>query len=309
MTTKNLSRTVIEGGRHNTRERYESNRKYRAQNRAFTQKATRLVDPDDAEAAPLRRPVDPERSDKLSPTRRWLETKVGMRWSRVFSELTRKFDTRTIAGRHVVYDHILRDIVMNMSDWRHFSEGMTFSSYVSYYLDENRVLCKVLIKSTRPHYSSRKDVHKWAAGRRIANYGTSLFWMVPTKLEWVICGCADLNGRWINSYSCGKEHIERLALTPAGDPSKLLAIDKAKMHKEETVANGKSVTVYFRQRKVRMCLQNLGQYVQGPRLSPEDVTMLFSISAPTRMSLYHVVPNEKGKIVKPERSGEIRPWR
>jgi hypothetical protein len=48
--------------------------------------------------------------DKLGPAYRWLEAQSGRPWNKVRSELFARFDTRTTAGRHIVFDHLLRSV-------------------------------------------------------------------------------------------------------------------------------------------------------------------------------------------------------
>jgi hypothetical protein len=61
---------------------------------------------DDAEL-PRRRKAYKSFADKLSPAARWLEARVGRPWSKVKAEILAKLDTRSLAGRHIVYDHLL----------------------------------------------------------------------------------------------------------------------------------------------------------------------------------------------------------
>lgn len=109
MARKDLSRTVIEGGRYfrNCWERRASHGVERASTRAWLDQV--VVDTDEAEESvpPPIRHVGKSFRDKLGPAQRWLASQVGRPWSKVFSELCAKFDTRTVAGRHVVYDHML----------------------------------------------------------------------------------------------------------------------------------------------------------------------------------------------------------
>lgn len=109
MARKDLSRTVIEGGRYhrNAFMRGDSHGIERARTRAWLDRVR--VDTDEAEdTVPVPRPrIGKEFYDKLSPARRWLAAQIGRPWVVVYSELTEKFDTRTVAGRHVVHDHML----------------------------------------------------------------------------------------------------------------------------------------------------------------------------------------------------------
>ena len=109
MATKNLARTVIEGGRsrYHKGERRHSNRQARQRGRAFARML--LFDAEQAETsvAPVRRRVYRDHDDRLAAARRWLSSFVGQPWDCVRSEIARRFDTRTIAGQHIVFDHLL----------------------------------------------------------------------------------------------------------------------------------------------------------------------------------------------------------
>jgi len=113
VSRKDLSRTVIEGGRyyHNSYLRRASNGVERATTREWLDRVT--VDLDDAEAsAPAPRKRVPKLfHDKLGPAKRWLRSQIGRSWAKVYSELSAKFDSRTVAGHHVVHDHMLQWVV------------------------------------------------------------------------------------------------------------------------------------------------------------------------------------------------------
>jgi len=40
--------------------------------------------------------------DKLSPVKRWLEARIGKPWDKVLSEVVEVFNSRTLAGRHIL---------------------------------------------------------------------------------------------------------------------------------------------------------------------------------------------------------------
>ena len=102
MTTKNLARTVIEGGRscYNQWERRYSNAQERAHERLVSAALVGAADPDVTWYAP-RKPVYRGFRDKLAPAERWLRSHVGRPWSKVRSELFSRFDTRTTAVRAI----------------------------------------------------------------------------------------------------------------------------------------------------------------------------------------------------------------
>src|SRR5688572_18520095 len=111
MSTKYLARTVIEGGRarSNRFERRHSNSRERKRDHEVYSLLLRSEEPE-MEVYRVRKVVYKAFSDKLSPAERWLESQIGRPWSKVRSELFERFDTRTTAGRHVVFDHLLKDV-------------------------------------------------------------------------------------------------------------------------------------------------------------------------------------------------------
>jgi hypothetical protein len=133
MTTKNLARTVIEGGRYhrNCWDRRQSHGEHRVREHEVS---TRLVKGADYDALvyPARRVVHRSFADKLRPAERWLAKRVGRSWSKTRSELFTRFDTRTTAGRHVLFDHLLTDVAGERNAWR-----------PDYYVDDRGILRKV----------------------------------------------------------------------------------------------------------------------------------------------------------------------
>ncbi|HUQ06919.1 MAG TPA: hypothetical protein VM261_30720 [Kofleriaceae bacterium] len=112
MARRDLSRTVIEGGRRNFNKfkRRASHGIGRARAREWLDDVR--VDRDVAEARVLRDRPDVGRDfyDKLAVIRSWMRAQCGRAWDDVFSELMTRFDPRTIAGQHIVFDHMLRDV-------------------------------------------------------------------------------------------------------------------------------------------------------------------------------------------------------
>lgn len=109
MARKDLSRTVIEGGRYyrNCWERRASHGIARAHEREWLDAVRFDHDLAEERAIAGRPHVYKMFRDKLAPAERWLESNVGRPWSTVRSELLQTFDTRTTAGRHIVFDHML----------------------------------------------------------------------------------------------------------------------------------------------------------------------------------------------------------
>jgi hypothetical protein len=181
MSCKDLSRTVIEGGRSHSNifDRRQSHRTERARVRLWLGKA--CLDVEDAESSdPRPRPrVGKWFSDKLGPARRWLEHQVGRPWSKVRSELFARFDDRTTAGRHILYDHLLTDVSEREPD-----------STLAWPRPEFFVDARGILRTTwwhRPTWARlRSGTAAWAAGRRAA-LGHRGWWWVRIRPEGSPC--------------------------------------------------------------------------------------------------------------------------
>lgn len=202
MSTKKLSRTVIEGGRYNTSDRRLSNKEERAKTRAYMSKVA--LDPEDfeEEIEPERRPVYKEFSDKLNPMYRWLESQVGRVWDEVRSEISTKFDTRTTAGRHITFDHLLREIVDTESGFDNrgrminpnieviCGSGYRYYGHKLYYVDEDGILqpnISSFRRRRRYEYITEEEAKEsaaWLQGRIIGLKGGKYYWFSPTEGVW-----------------------------------------------------------------------------------------------------------------------------
>lgn len=180
MATKNLARTVIEGGRTGMYkvEVAERNRQERHRCKEYL----RDVEDYDEEPDPIRRPASIYQTDKLNPMYRFLDSKLGCNWSKVRSELFRKFDIRTTPGRHVLFDHLLRDVCEGPLP---NPEGRYGYRFYRYYLDAQGRLCKA--KSRWRKDSSRKsfnfeELAAWLGFKKVGRLSdTKLAWFVPTR--------------------------------------------------------------------------------------------------------------------------------
>jgi hypothetical protein len=166
VSRKNLSRTVIEGGRsyYNSWQRRASHGIERETTREWLDQVAVDHDEADASAPPPRPRVYKDFHDKLAPAHRWLVAQVGRPWSKVYSELCARFDTRTVAGRHVVHDHMLRWVR------RQNEPRTTYASYSRYDLviDKHGILRKPMW-SGRSWAKVRAEALAWAHGRRCAS--------------------------------------------------------------------------------------------------------------------------------------------
>lgn len=171
MSTKDLARTAIEGGRR-TKVRREG--KLRAADRD----ALGWHAPDGDVLASLALPgrLNTYRAfnDKLSAPLRWLASHVGRPWDHVRSEMFARFDTRTTAGRHIVFDHLLGWV----QDGR-----LGHRCWFKFVVDRHGILRHA---ASRPQFTfpvavhPRPDLDAWLARRRVGTRGDVLFWFVPT---------------------------------------------------------------------------------------------------------------------------------
>jgi hypothetical protein len=178
VSTKNLARTVIEGGRrfYNSWERRHSHAEVRAAERVVAS----LARDGDADELLWPEPKCVPRSfhDKLSAAERWLFSHVGRPWRLVRSEISAQFDVRTLAGQHIVFDHLLPRRRDRDGTWH-------VDGYVRFRVDRHGIL-RAETRRRRPPRSKRTPA-EWeedrradalADGRKVVRHGTRLYWGV-----------------------------------------------------------------------------------------------------------------------------------
>lgn len=191
MSTKNLARTVIEGGRHryNKWDRRYSHAETRAHEKAYLSEVKEdLENWYDYDIEPTR-PVYKGFSDKLGPMHRWLASQCGKPWSEVRSLISTEFDTRTTAGRHIVYDHMLNQVSLSLDEPRrryyYGPEDPTLSYYShQFYVDDSGIL-RQKTRIARPNkdkvpFFNTNSIANWLSGRTVGKVGNKLFWFVPS---------------------------------------------------------------------------------------------------------------------------------
>ncbi|MBI4098766.1 MAG: hypothetical protein HY437_01895 [Candidatus Magasanikbacteria bacterium] len=197
MGAKNLARTVIEGGRTDN-SKYDRRRSHRLVRRKLTMAliaACREEIPcvwrgrpwleefepecETENDAFVRQPVRREFDDRrLSPLWRWMDSRVGRLWDEVHAEVKARFNTRTTAGRHIVYCHLLDSV-----EYAHEPRA----GYSRYQIDEDGVL-----RDHGPrvkgwwHRGTQSRVTKnetlvFANGRKVVQHGSELYWLVATE--------------------------------------------------------------------------------------------------------------------------------
>ena len=189
MSTKKLSRTIIEGGRANSNkwERRHSNSSERASSRDYCKKA--LIDSEVIydDFITEREKVYKGFDDKLAPVFRWLAKQVGRKWDDIYSEIKETFDVRTTAGRHIVNDHLIGSVDIT-PDVRfpyayYYAGGETVSHHKYDFYVEDGFLCKRKYIGRRKYpyvVFNRPSIASWLDGRMIAKIGTKYYWFVSS---------------------------------------------------------------------------------------------------------------------------------
>jgi hypothetical protein len=94
----------------------------------------------------------------------------------VRSELFARFDTRTTAGRHIVFDHLLKSVEHAPS---------SFTDRHDLLVDRHGLLRKPVYRRKKPARARLPEpttqIEAWLAGRRVGEHSDSLYWLVATK--------------------------------------------------------------------------------------------------------------------------------
>lgn len=192
MSTKNLARTIIEGGRVKRNKWYRRNS--HAENRAAVRNYVKEVtlDPENYEEYDVE-PVEhiyKEFDDKLGPIYRWLSRQVGRPWDEVRADVSKEFDTRTTAGRHIVYDHMLSSVQIGPeTGHRYYSipgdDTVSYSKH-DYYVDDEGILRKKRYLGRRNYRGyekvpviDTKRLTNWLGSRVVGRVGDKFFWFMP----------------------------------------------------------------------------------------------------------------------------------
>lgn len=176
VSTKRLSRTVIEGGRYhyNKLERRRSHRKPRHEGRRIC--TALALDPDLADVVTFQRrqPIGHHFRDKLAPAERWLRAQTGRLWCEVEGEILSRFDVRSLAGRHIVYDHLLPARSWeSIAGWRVHRRGRFF-------VDAAGVLRFAPLVRSRRSFRCGRCALRFAGDRLVGKRGERTYWLEPT---------------------------------------------------------------------------------------------------------------------------------
>ena len=181
MSTKDISRSAVEGGRYsyNKYERNESHRHERSRSKVWIDKVR--VDDEAADSSdPVpRNKVHKGFTDNLGPCYGWLASRCGERWDDVRSKLARTFDTRKLSAWHIVNQHMLTD-VQGAGTARDGFAGI-FGGYHRFYIDDEGLLRdngKRAWRNRKVEHKgpSKESVLAYAKGRKVVDYMSEMKW-------------------------------------------------------------------------------------------------------------------------------------
>lgn len=202
MSTKDKSRTALEAGT-NKNSRYYLRLERKTQ-RAQRKQICKQITNDIELAEEFLEPKSSESkcfSDNVSFLEKYLQSKVGQVWDDVRSEIAKEFDGRTIAGKHILYDHILRSVVSSGTGYDkdanfYWDESVKVSNRFrtkDFYVDQNGILQEVkpdtkLFKKIKDLLNTTDqellEVDSWLRGRMIVQENKQLFWKTSSTALW-----------------------------------------------------------------------------------------------------------------------------
>jgi len=190
MSTKNISRSALEGGRANKYERNESHRRERSRAKVWLDSVRFDDEAADGSVLRPRNKVGKGFTDKLNPCYRWLASHCGQPWDDVFSKLASTFDTRKLSAWHIVNQHMLSD-VQGAGTARDGVVGLF--SYHRFYIDDEGILRdrgKRAWRNRKVEHTgpSKESVLAYAKGRKVVDYMSEMkWWALPGPGKWQAC--------------------------------------------------------------------------------------------------------------------------
>lgn len=194
MSTKRLARTVLERGRPNSdknQRRYQHRQNRRAM-RDYLHEVKKDAEVYEAKIEPKSisalSDYGPILTDKLTPVNNWINSRVGKPWSITRRLIKETFDTRSLAGYHVVKAHILGEIA-NCGEqesplyYRNYDDDVYYVNISErFFVDENDILRETPEISYKRRIFSyeqqQEEVIKWLNQRYISQVDGILCWNV-----------------------------------------------------------------------------------------------------------------------------------
>jgi hypothetical protein len=110
---------------------------------------------------------------------RWLRSQSGRPWDKVRSELFARFDVRTTAGRHIVFDHLLQEVLPRFA-WRFRYSKFSISPHgILLYRQSDRKK-RAAAWRRAPLPEPEHLLRQWLCRRRVVERGARLYWLELT---------------------------------------------------------------------------------------------------------------------------------
>ncbi|PJA45328.1 hypothetical protein CO174_03685 [Candidatus Uhrbacteria bacterium CG_4_9_14_3_um_filter_50_9] len=195
VSTHNIARTLVEGG-HRGDWNFNCRESTRAERRNWNKACRRLAqDQDSWDETNIEerwsagaRHYEYSSNHYCSYTRRFLESRVGQPWDKIFSELCWTFDRRNFVNWVLIDRRMLDDVgedSKRLSQWasRNPSPG-------EMYIDEDGILRKMPRRqNSRWRMCTREEEREidrqagdWLDGRKVGQVGNILFWFVEASM-------------------------------------------------------------------------------------------------------------------------------
>lgn len=179
MSTRKLSRSIVEGGRANRSERRAEIKSERAEQKAFLAKC--VLDPEysDEDFITEMRPVRKEFNDRFGAFTRYIDSNIGRSWNNVYSELKEKFSEESMKDWHMML-HMKQSIDIH-------GEYKVGFYWPTYYVDSDHILRKR--KKEKFKFKAdlsqerANDIVRWLDKRFIHMVDGVLYWYVRENRE------------------------------------------------------------------------------------------------------------------------------
>lgn len=211
MSTKRLARTPLEAGHYDGKNQRRNGKNHSPRNatRAQELQAKKAYDPEDGDFH-VNEPTEYTRnSDNLGAVKRWVLSQCGRPWNKVFSEISEKFDFKTMAGRHIL-QHVKGYINFREPHLRTGSTNGIDHHYPAFVNDAGILMRNRLYRhygsgpqarkwkaERKAEYDLKKRIKEWAGGRTLGREGGLLFWYEITFRDDVV---------WCEDKSCWRKH-------------------------------------------------------------------------------------------------------
>jgi len=156
MATKNLARTIMEGGRrgYNKYERRYSNGVLRSKERDYIRNC--IKDPEHSidKAEPKRKKVVKEFYDRLMPLHRKVDRHLGKTWGELRGQINKKYDSRKLKDWHML-DHLYQMMFFGSK------ADSKLAYFANYIVNENDIIEEREYPTWKEYVLEKKKKHEY----------------------------------------------------------------------------------------------------------------------------------------------------